>query len=366
MRNILHAIDTDGPGGAETVFMQVADGMRQYEFQSTPAIKGEAWLAAQLRGRGLEPLFVDSKGSFSIRYLLQLMNIIRTHRIDIVLSHLFGSNVYCSLAGILCRVPVISVFHGNVDVAPNDILAKLKLRLVTAGSRKIVFVSNHLQSEMAHRFGLRKEKCTTIYNGVPVQKFRPFADNTIRDALELGGNDLLVGAIGNIRPAKGYDQFIRAAATLAGKSDRYKFIIIGEGDNRLETELRMLVDTLNLGDRFFFWGFCDNIASALNNLDIFVQSSTTEGFSISIVEAMACELPIVATRSGGPQEILTHEKNALMVDPCSPEQIAGAVERLAENPALGKALSANARNHAVAAFSQEAMLLAYLQLLAGC
>jgi glycosyltransferase involved in cell wall biosynthesis len=366
MRNILHAIDTDGPGGAETVFMQVAAGMCQYEFQSTPAIKGEAWLAAQLRGRGLEPLFVDSKGSFNIRYLLQLMNIIRVRKIDIVLSHLFGSNVYCSLAGILCKVPVISVFHGNVDVASNDLLARLKLRLISAGSRKIVFVSNHLQNEMARRFDLRKEKCTTIYNGVPVHKFRPFADDKIRNALALRRDDLLIGAIGNIRPAKGYDQFIRAASILAGRSDRYKFVIMGEGGNPLEAELRALVDALNLGDRFFFWGFHDDIAGALNNLDIFVQSSTSEGFSISIVEAMACELPIVATRSGGPQEILTHEKNALMVDPCSPEQIAAAVERLAENPTLGKTLSTNARNHAVATFSQEAMLQAYLKLLTGC
>ena len=363
MTNILHSIDTDGPGGAETVFLQVATGIRRYDFQSIGAIKGEDWLAAQLRKRGLEPLFVDSKGSFSFRYLLQLITIVRTHKIELILSHLFGSNVYCSLAGLICRIPVISVFHGNVDIAPNDMLAKLKFRLIAAGSVKIVFVSDYLRNEMVRRFGLQEEKCCTIYNGVPVQEFRPMAGNDrIRERLNLRQADLLIGAIGNIRPAKGYDLLIRAASILAGKSGRYKFVIIGEGNNALEAELRRMVDALNLNDRFFFWGFCEDIAETLNNFDIFVQSSTTEGFSISIVEAMACGLPIVATRSGGPQEILTHEKNALMVDPHSPEQIAAAIERFADNPELRRILSTNAISHASAAFSLETMLHAYLKL----
>lgn len=363
MKNILHSIDTDGPGGAETVFTQVATGIRQYNLNSIAVIKGEGWLATQLRKQGLEPLFVDNKGSFNLRYLCRLVKIIRHRKIDVILSHLFGSNVYCSLAGIICRVPVISVFHGDVDITPNDMLAKIKFKLIAAGSTKIIFVSNYLKNEMIRRFQLTEDKCAIIYNGIPVQKFQPRPDNKIRDALGIRQNDLLIGAIGNIRPAKGYDLFIRAAAILADKSDRYKFVIVGQGNNALETDLRRRVEAMRLDNRFFFWGFCDDIAEALNNFDIFVQSSTTEGFSISIVEAMACERPITATRSGGPQEILTHEKNALMVDPHSAGQMAAAIERLADNPELGKALAANARNHASATFSQEAMLHAYLKLL---
>ncbi|HEX7026518.1 MAG TPA: glycosyltransferase family 4 protein [Gammaproteobacteria bacterium] len=362
MTNILHSIDTDGPGGAETVFAQVATGVRQYNIQSFAAIKGEDWLAAELRRRKLDPLFVDSKGSFSFRYLSQLINIVHTHKIDLILSHLFGSNVYCSLAGLICRVPVISVFHGNVDISPNDTLAKFKFRVITAGSTRIVFVSNYLRDEMTRRFNLNTGKCVTIYNGIPVQNFLPSFNDEIRNELGLKHDDLLIGAIGNIRPAKGYDQLVSAAAILAGRSDRYKFLVVGEGNNPLQAELHRRVDNLSLSGRFFFRGFCNDVARVLNNFDIFVQSSTSEGFSLSIVEAMACGLPIVATRSGGPQEILTHEKNALMVDPYSPEQIAAAIEKLAENPQLARMLSINARNHAVVSFSQETMLRAYLKL----
>src|SRR5690606_9174567 len=154
----------------------------------------------------------------------QLIDIVRTHKIDLILSHLFGSNVYCSLAGLICRVPVISVFHGNVDVSPNDVLAKLKFKAISAGSSKIVFVSDHLRTEMMRRFNLKRENCATIYNVIPVQTFLPASNSEIRDELGLRQDDLLIGAIGNIRPAKGYDQLIHAAAILARRSDRYKFV----------------------------------------------------------------------------------------------------------------------------------------------
>lgn len=359
MKNILHAIDTGGPGGAETVFLRLAGGLSASRYKPAVAVNGDRWLAGEVRRLGLEPYILNARGRLSPRYLLQLIRIIRRHRIDIVQSHLFGSNVYCSLAGLICRVPVFSTFHGDVDVNPDDKLVRLKFRLIRAGSRKMIFVSEQLKKAFVNRFDLPPAQCVAICNGVPMADFAKTERRALRDELGLGEDDILVGAIGNIRPAKSYETFISAAARLAGESPRYKFVIAGQGGNELESRLRRQAEAQGVSDRLFFLGFRTDTRRILSGLDVFVQSSTSEGFSIAIVEAMACSLPVVATRSGGPEEILTHERDALMVDTEAPEQLAAAVERLAADPDLARQLAERARVRAESTYSLEAMLGAY-------
>ncbi len=362
MQNILHAIDTGGPGGAETVFLNLATGLDNSEYRSIAAIKGDDWLAGQLRARGMEPLFIDSKGAFNLKYLWQIIKIIKKHNIDIIQSHLFGSNVYCSLAGLICRIPVISVFHGNVDVDPEDKLVKIKFKIILAGSKKLVFVSDHLKKFITEQYRLPTTKCTTIHNGVALDKFNQQTSRELKKELGIPDNDILIGAVGNIRKAKAYDILIKAAALLTKSSPHYKFVITGQGSNSLEQELQQLVTELDLQNHVFFLGFQSDTPRILRNLDIFVQSSSSEGFSISIVEAMASKLPIVATRSGGPEEILTHDQNAIMVETGNPEKIATAIESLVEDAVLRKRLSQNAFEHAHETFSIEAMLSKYRKL----
>ena len=95
------------------------------------------------------------------------------------------------------------------------------------------------------------------------------------------------------------------------------------------------------------------------------MSSTTEGFSIATIEAMACGLPVVVTRSGGPEEIVTHAENGLLVDVASAPQIADAIALIAHDTALKARLAQKARADVVARFSLDAMLRAYENLYAG-
>lgn len=365
MKNILHAIDTSGPGGAETVFLALARGLDPIKYRSYAVIKSEGWVAGQLRKFGLEPFFADAKGSFNLKYLYQLVRIIRRYKIDIVQSHLFGSNVYCSLAGLICGVPVISVFHGAVDVNPSSKLLRTKFRILNRGSAKVVCVSQSLSATLLKSGMLARAKSVVIYNGIDTHLFRPQRHHHLRDQFGLAAADIVIGAMGNIRRPKGYDVLLRAAALLVKKSPRYKFMIAGDGSGRLYEDLLKLREDLGLKAHVFFLGFQEDVARVLNNFDIFLLSSTTEGFSIATIEAMACGLPVVVTRSGGPEEIVSHDENGLLVDVASAPQIADAIELIVHDPALKARLVQKARAHVVARFGMDAMLRAYDDLYSG-
>jgi glycosyltransferase involved in cell wall biosynthesis len=334
MIRILHTIDTTGPGGAETVFVHLAKGLDPQQFRSFVAITGPGWVCDELRKNGIEPIFVQSLGGYNLKYLIELIKIIRENNIDIVQSHLLGANVYSSLAGLICRVPVVSTFHGFVDSSGKDRLMPVKSRIINQGSRKIVFVSDRLREHFIRKYGFSVAKSVTIYNGVDTSVFQPERDDSIRKELGLRPEHILIGAVGNIRPAKGYEYFLTAARLVIEKHPECRFVIAGEGTGGIYDALLSLRKRLGLEKDFFFLGFRENAAKVFNNLDIFVLSSLSEGFSISTIEAMACGLPVVVTRSGGPEEIVENEISGIIVEPGNERSLADGILNLLENKQL--------------------------------
>ncbi|MBA2883000.1 glycosyltransferase involved in cell wall biosynthesis [Desulfosalsimonas propionicica] len=356
MTTVLHTIDTTGPGGAETVFINLVKSLPGDN--PVVAIRGPGWVCDTLRKNGIEPVFVDSRGGFNVSYLADLVKIIRRYRVDVVQSHLFGSNLYSSLAGLICRVPVISVFHGFVDTNKGERFLPVKARIINSGSKKIVFVSDRLRQHYISQYGLSGAKATTIYNGVDTDVFYPRKDDSIRKELGLGPENVLIGAVGNIRPAKGYDNFLRAARIIHSRHPECRFVVAGQGSGALYDSLLELRRELGLEGIFYFIGFRENPPAVLNNLDIFVLPSVSEGFSISTIEAMACGVPVVVTRSGGPEEIVENGVNGLTVD-SGPEDIAGGIMRIFEKADLGNSLKNTAFAEVEEKFSLRAMVEQY-------
>lgn len=360
MKTVLHTIDTTGPGGAETVFVNIASKVDQKRFRSVIALNGPGWVNDELNRRGFNAhlLNVRRNSSFDFGYLRQLHAIVARERVDLIQSHLFGSSVYSCLTGLYAGVPVISTFHGAVDIGGHNSLRPLKFAIVNAGSRRIVFVSEHLREEILGATSLSRTRATHIYNGIDLSMFSPGRDDSIRRELGFGADDIVVGTLGNVRPAKGYDILLSAAHIAIRSSPRLRFVICGHAQGSLYEGLLAQRAQLDLERHVFFLGFRPDVVRFLRNIDLFALSSRTEGLSIATIEAMACGVPIVATRSGGPQEILQDEASALLVEPSSPEQLATGILRLANDAELRSILSRNAVR-ASTRFSEAGMIAAY-------
>ncbi|MGB7932690.1 MAG: glycosyltransferase family 4 protein [Gammaproteobacteria bacterium] len=359
MNTILHCIDTTGPGGAETVFIDLASRLSKHKYRSLVVIRGKGWVWEELRRRGMEPILLDAKGSFNWRYLGQLRKLIRSEGVNLVQSHLLGSNVYCSLAGLLTGTPVVATFHGSVDIGDKERLKGVKFTLINAGADVVIAVSKQLREDIIGRTPLNASKTRVIYNGIDTSMFRRPRSRNLRKTFGWPESDVVIGSLGNIRPAKGYDILLRAAAVLQQSSHSYRFVIAGQGKGELYEELLLLRDELGLEERVQFLGFIDDAGDFLANIDLFLSSSISEGLPLSAIQAMAANLPLIATRCGGYQELIRDRENGWLVEVGDPAAIAAAIETLAADTRLQAVLGERARRYAVVTYDIKVMLEAY-------
>lgn len=364
---IAHLIDTGGPGGAETVFSTLVGRLDSDRWTSIPIIPREGWLSENLRAIGNEPLIQPAERSFDIGYLARLVRLFRRLDVDLVQTHLLGSAVYGSLAARLCGLPVVATFHGLVDVSNVNRLRRLKLQFLNRTVTRTVFVSHTLNKEFAARTNIHFETGVIIPNGVEVDRYMPEqGESFIRQEFGIASDDVLVGALGNIRPAKNYHLLLRAAALLKEDSVSYHFLIVGEGHGRLLEQLLDLRAELGLEETVTFAGFRDDVERVLSGLDLYLLTSSSEGFSLSTVQALASGLPVVATRCGGPEEIITHGKHGLLVDASSPKEVAEGVRHLARNPSEAQRLAMIGQRLVRERFSVDAMVHRYEALYEDC
>lgn len=358
-RTVLHLIDTGGPGGAETVFLNLVDGLDRSRWRSVAVVPELDWLDSALRDRGVDPVLVATDGSFDIRYLRQLTQLVRRYRVDLIQTHLLTTAVYGGVAGRIAGVPVVSTFHGEVDVPFIGMLSTVKSRIIRSACDRIVFVSEALRTTLAPRLQATPSRTLVIHNGIDTVP-RPVAPRKdTRREFGAGVDDILVGAIGNLRVSKDYPTFIEAAAILSRASDRFRFVIAGDTRGGMHDDLHGRAAAAGLTDRFVFAGFRTDVHDVLASLDVLVVSSSAEGFSLVVLEALAAGVPIVSTRCGGPEEIVSHEHDALLVPTRDPASLADAVLRIIAEPQLARQLTVTGRRTLEARFSRSAMIDAY-------
>lgn len=358
MTTILHLIDTTGPGGAETVFTNLLKELEQTEFRNIVVLRGEGWVADKVRSLGITPHLIDSKGSFNIDYIKALRQLIISEKVDLIHAHLLGSNVYGALLALICRKPMIATFHGAVDVAAGERFLKAKFFLIGCGASSIVCVSKRLQQELADRSPLPAHKLELIYNGVDPQAFARTPASGLKKELGLPQDATVVVSIGNIRPAKGYEYLVDAAITMAEREPKVHFVVVGHQKKQLFNQLMDQVAKAPRSPNIHWLGFRPDVADILRQADIFLLPSVSEGFSISTVEAMMAGVPVIATRSGGPEEIVIDGASGILVPIKDPGALVVAIQKMMDH-AKRKGVVEEARRSAIDRFSLQTMLVKY-------
>ncbi len=204
-------------------------------------------------------------------------------------------------------------------------------RLMARMPDQVFAVSELVRKHGIEVDGIPPERIQTIYNGLNL------ADWNVSASSRTSTDRILITTAGNIRPVKGHDVFIRAAAEIIQKFPNVHFSIAGEVlEPTYFAELQGLVRDLNLSANFHFAGGVSNLREHLAGADIFVLPSRSEGFSNAIVEAMAAGLPVVATNVGGNAEAVENEVSGFIVPAEDPQALADAVLQLLCDPARAK------------------------------
>jgi glycosyltransferase involved in cell wall biosynthesis len=358
-RTILHTIETGGPGGAETVLVTLASRLDPTRYRSVTLLPRRGWLSEALESKGVAVHIAKSKSWRDPTLLAEMRRLIRQEAVDLIHSHLPDQNFYGCVAGLLARRPTIATYHGLPPARETlSLRAKAKLRFVRRFAAATVVVSGRLEDAM-RELGFPARRLVRIYNGIDVSQFAQVPTGWLRRELGRNGETKLVGMVANVRAAKGYDYFLQAASEVARRVPEAMFLAIGQAKNGELEELRAQVRRLSLEERFAFLGFRRDVPEILAELDLFVLSSVREGFSLATVEAMAAGKPVVATRSGGPEEIVDHPRTGLLVPAQDAGALAAGIYELLRDPARAKAMGRAAREKAALDFSAEAMIRRY-------
>lgn len=366
MPNILHLINTAGPGGAETVFENIVRYLPADRWTSTTVVRNEGWLPDRLRAAGHEPVILGSRSRLDFSYYSMLRDVIRSRTIDLIHTHYFGPAITGSVLGLLCGIPAVSTLHGTGDLSPTESFRRLKLNVLRRGTDRVVFVSAPLRDFYVPLLGLEERSAVVIPNGVEPHFFETRRRGALRSEIGSRPDDFLLGSVGNLRPAKGYDVLLRAVAELRSELPSVRLVIAGDGEGPLLDELLALRAELGLVEHVHFLGFRPDVQDVLADLDLFVVSSRTEGFSLAAVQAMAAGLPVVATKSGGPEMILEHGRTGILVDAGSAQALAGAIRDLHGKRSERQQLARAGRRHAAEQFTVEQQVRAYEQLYEDC
>ena len=171
-------------------------------------------------------------------------------------------------------------------------------------------------------------KQIVIFYGIDIDQFQPDSQARVRIRSEWGAleNEKLIGRIGRLAPDKGYPIFLEAAALLAKERRNVRFVIIGDGPDTYRRQLQILSQELDLTERLIWAGAREDMPAVYNALDIVCSSSHSEGFGLTVAEAMACGVPCVVTDVGDSAKIVGDE--GIVVPPANPQKLADGLKTM--------------------------------------
>jgi len=209
---------------------------------------------------------------------------------------------------------------------------------------QIICVSNAIQNILAEKVK-DPNRLLTIHSGIDLQRFQNIrSSNILRETYQIPNNELLIGNVAALAPHKDYPTFLRTAHLLKTKYQlKAKYCLIGEGKERASIE--QLISDLGMKNEVILTGFRNDIEQILPELDIFLFTSETEGLGTSLLDAIACQVPIVATQAGGVPEIIIHQKTGLLAPIKDTEALAKSVLQLRNDEGLKTQIIEGANSH---------------------
>ncbi|MGB6682787.1 MAG: glycosyltransferase [Candidatus Acidiferrum sp.] len=294
-----------------------------------------------------------------------LQKLIKSFRPHIVHSRNWGT-IEAIPAARMAGVPVvIHSEHGyEMDSLAGLPLRRRIFRRAVYGMAGAVFtVTGELQQFHAQQAWVSPSRIRVISNGIDTKLFSPRPE--LRGAtLEKAGvpaGRFVVGSVGRLVPIKDHATLLRAAETLVQRGLNLHVVLAGAGPE-LARYQQFLAQSSALANRVSFLGACDDVSEILNLMDAFVLPSISEGMSNTLLEAMACELPVLATRVGGNPEVVGSDGSGILFAPGDVNGLAESLHRLSQDADLRRSLGKAARQRVLSLFSLECMVENYQRL----
>lgn len=313
---LLHVAHTTGYGGLERQVLSLCLGLRDVGHSVTLALQPDSWLATQARLEGLAWEPVRFRGLLDPLSHLDVLSMVRRRRIDVVHGHSRRSAFYSALAARLGGCKSVATIHS------------LQTWKGFRRNHRMIAVSDAVRDFLVKK-GLPVERIERIHNGVEnVAAISPDERAEARRGLAISPDSIAVAMVGRMVAHKGHDLLLHALAELGREAASMQVFLIGDPIGDWPKYLGMLGAQLGVDAQVRMLGYHDEVKPLLHAMDVFVQPSRSEALSLSLLEAMAVGLPVIAARTGGMPEVVQHDHNGLLFAAGDPQDLARQLARL--------------------------------------
>lgn len=364
--HVLYRLDT---GGMEQVAISVINRTAARYRHAVVSLAGFGAIRSRIEDTTVPCLSLDKQPGKDPGCYLRLWSTLRRLQPDLVQTYNIGTLDAAPIARLAGVHSVVHAEHGRDAADPLGSNRKYRSmrRWLQPFITRHVAVSGDLQRWLCDDVGIAPSKVVCIHNGVDASTHAPQAGlHTARPLLGTFAppGTLLIGSVGRLDAVKDQAGLITAFGLLCGAESglagRLRLAIIGEGSKRQDLERQ--VERMHLGDRVRLPGNREDVAALLAECDVFALSSLAEGIPLTILEAMAAELPVVATDVGGVCEAVVDGATGTLVPPSDPAALAAALGRYVRDGNLRQQQGRAGRERVESRFSVSAMVSAYTAL----
>lgn len=348
---VMHLLTGFEVGGAEVVALNLARCMDRSMFRVMAcSLSGPGPMESRFAAHGIETRYLTRRRTVLGKDLgmpWRLARLLRRERVDLLHCH----NRLPLLAGAIAAKPagvkaVICTRHA-IGMRRKRGQPWFLERLVAPLVSHYVTVSRGVLERAVSTGRIRADKATVIHNGVDTERYVPAATGA-RDAT----SPVVLGCVARLSDEKRHCDLIDALGELVNRGHDVRLDLVGDGT--LRDALTSQVSRLGLGERVAFLGSRDDVPELLHRLDLFVLPSRFEGLPLTVLEAMATGLPVVATRVGSLDEVVEEGRNGLLVPAEDPAALADALEKLVTDADLRERMGREGRTLAESTFSLSA------------
>ena len=365
---IAHVIHRFGVGGLENGLVNLINNLPIDDYDHAIVCLTESTaFSKRLKRNDVEIYELHKKDGKDLGFYVRLWKLLRHIKPDIVHSRNLAaleSSVVAKFAGVPIRI------HGEHGRDIYDLDGKNRkyqyLRKFCSYFIDVfITMSIDLENWLVNEVGISPRKVVQLYNGVDIDKFQPSNQiKSVRHHLPEGfaqDGCIVIGTVGRLEPVKDQLTLVKAFVKLLEMapdfSEKLRLVLIGDGS--LKGQIELLAKTTGIIDKIWLAGSCDEVPSILNEFDIFVLPSLGEGISNTILEAMSCELPVVATAVGGNVELVKNGLTGTLVPENNPAAMASALQAYLANSSMRITQGKNGRQLVDETFSLSAMIRRY-------
>ena len=346
---ILQVIPHFDIGGAEAMCKHLSIALKKHghEVKIVSLYDLSTRNTADLEAEGFEISYLGKKSGLDFSTIKKLKTIIKEFRPDVIHSHLHALK-YAYFASSK-NVPIVHTIHSVAQYDSHGVSRVLNKLFLSSGRVKFVALSKAVQKTIVDTYRIDAEQVPVVLNGIPIDHYYPKHNYELHSPATIAN-------VASFQPVKNQIELLKAVMILQSKGVECELFLYGDGEKRAEIE--EFIKQNELDTVVHLCGFRDDIPEKLAESDIFVLPSLFEGIPLSLIEAMATAMPIVASNVGGIPDMINDGENGLLCEPIA-QSIAEKIQLFVSSVDLRASCGKSALK-AASRFSDERMCLGYV------